>query len=101
MPVPAGWAAEQALGLVVNWPTALAALRPLGRIAAGQTVLIHAAAGGTGQAAVKMAKHYGATVIATASPGKHETARGWDPVTGWGSPDAQILIPLLARYATP
>ena len=75
MPVPAGWAEEQALGLVVNWPTALAALRPLGRIAAGQTVLIHAAAGGTGQAAVKMAKHYGATVIATASPGKHETVR--------------------------
>ncbi len=22
---------------------------------------------------------------------------GWDPVTGWGSPDAQVLIPLLAR----
>jgi NADPH2:quinone reductase len=75
VPVPAGWAEEQALGLVVNWPTALAALRPLGRIAAGQTVLIHAAAGGTGQAAVKMAKHYGATVIATASPRKHETVR--------------------------
>ena len=75
MPVPAGWTEEQALGLVVNWPTALAALRPLGGVAAGQTVLIHAAAGGTGQAAVKMAKHYGATVIATASPGKHETVR--------------------------
>jgi NADPH2:quinone reductase len=29
----------------------------------------------TGQAAVRMAKHYGATVIATASPGKHETVR--------------------------
>jgi NADPH:quinone reductase len=57
LPVPAGWADEQALGLVVNWPTALAALRPLGCIAAGQTVLIHAAAGGTGQAAVTMAKH--------------------------------------------
>ena len=75
MPVPAGWAAEQALGLMVNWPTALAALRPLGHVAAGQTVLIHAAAGGTGQAAVKMAKHYGAMVIATASPGKHDTVR--------------------------
>lgn len=75
LPVPAGWADEQALGLVVNWPTALAALKPLGQIAAGQTVLIHAAAGGTGQAAVKMAKHYGATVIATASPGKHEVVR--------------------------
>ena len=75
MPVPAGWADEQALGLVVNWPTALAALRPLGGVDAGQTVLIHAAAGATGQAAVKMAKHYGATVIATAAPGKHETVR--------------------------
>lgn len=53
----------------------VAALKPLGRIAGGQTVLIHAAAGGTGQAAVKMAKHYGATVIATASPGKHEVVR--------------------------
>jgi subtilase family serine protease len=26
---------------------------------------------------------------------------GWDPVTGLGSPDAQVLIPLLARYAAP
>jgi NADPH:quinone reductase len=75
VPVPAGWSEEQALGLVVSWPTALAALKPLGCIAAGQTVLIHAAAGGTGQAAVKMAKHYGATVIVTASPGKHEVVR--------------------------
>jgi subtilase family serine protease len=28
--------------------------------------------------------------------GYHAT-RGWDPVTGWGSPNAQILVPLLAR----
>ena len=73
MPVPVGWTTEQALGLVVNWPTALAALKLLGHIAAGETVLVHAAAGATGQAAVTMAKHYGATVIATASPSKHET----------------------------
>ncbi len=26
---------------------------------------------------------------------------GWDPVTGWGTPDARVLIPLLARYASP
>jgi NADPH2:quinone reductase len=75
VPMPAGWADEQALGLLVNWPTALAALRPLGGVTAGQTVLIHAAAGATGQAAVKMARHYGATVIAAASPGKHEVVR--------------------------
>ncbi|TQM11782.1 zinc-binding dehydrogenase [Pseudonocardia kunmingensis] len=72
VPVPSGWADEQALGMVVSWPTALAALKPLGLIAAGQSVLIHAAAGGTGQAAVRMAKHYGATVIGTASPDKHQ-----------------------------
>ncbi|GAA3219688.1 zinc-binding dehydrogenase [Nonomuraea helvata] len=84
MPVPPGWTEQQALGLVVNWPTALAALKPLGNITAGQTVLIHAAAGATGQAAVTMAKHYGATVIATASPAKHETvlALGADHILG-------------------
>jgi len=30
----------------------------------------------------------------------YQAAPGWDPVTGLGSPDAQVLIPLLARYAT-
>jgi NADPH2:quinone reductase len=89
IPVPAGWSDEQALGLVVNWPTALAALRPLGQIAVGQTVLIHAAAGATGQAAVAMARRYGATVIATAAPGKHETLRalGADHILDSRGPD--------------
>jgi NADPH:quinone reductase len=95
MPVPPGWGEQQALGLVVNWPTALAALKPLGGITAGQTVLVHAAAGATGQAAVTMAKHYGATVIATASPGKHETvlALGADHVLDslGGDVAAQVL----------
>ena len=27
----------------------------------------------------------------------YRAAPGWDPVTGWGSPDAQVLVPLLAR----
>jgi len=31
----------------------------------------------------------------------YQARPGWDPVTGWGSPNAQILIPLLARYASP
>ncbi len=88
LPVPQGWLDEQALGLVVNWPTAIAALRQLGGVSAGQTVLIHAAAGGTGQAAVKIAKHYGATVIAAASPGKHAVVRalGADHVIDSRSP---------------
>lgn len=95
MPVPAGWTDQQALGLVVNWPTALAAVRLLGGVTAGQVVLIHAAAGATGQAAVTLAKHYGAMVIATASPGKHETvlASGADHVLDsvGGDIAAQVL----------
>ncbi|GAA4910285.1 NADPH2:quinone reductase [Actinomycetospora succinea] len=75
LPVPAGWTDEQALGLVVNWPPALAALGPLGQLRAGQTVLVHAAAGATGQAAVTLAKHRGATVIAAASAAKHDAVR--------------------------
>jgi NADPH2:quinone reductase len=75
VPVPKGWTDEQALGLVLNWATALASLRPLGQLTAGDTVLIHAAAGGVGQAAVRIAKHYGATVIATASAAKHDVVR--------------------------
>jgi subtilase family serine protease len=31
----------------------------------------------------------------------YQAAPGWDPVTGWGSPNAQVLVPLLARYASP
>jgi subtilase family serine protease len=31
----------------------------------------------------------------------YRASPGWDPVTGWGSPNAQVLIPLLARYARP
>lgn len=75
LPVPAGWRDEQALGLVINWATALAALKPLGQIAKGETVLIQAAAGGVGQATVRLARNYGANVIATASPAKHDTVK--------------------------
>jgi NADPH:quinone reductase len=75
-PVPEGWRDEEALGLVLNWATALAALKPLGQVRAGDTVLVHAAAGAVGQAAVRMAKHYGATVIGSASGEKHEVVRG-------------------------
>ncbi len=31
----------------------------------------------------------------------YQAARGWDPVTGWGTPNAQALIPLLARPPAP
>ena len=74
--VPRGWTDAAALGFVLNWATALAALRPLGGIRAGEVVLVHAAAGGVGQAAVRLARHYGARVVAAASPDKHDVLRG-------------------------
>ena len=85
---------SRALGLVVNLPTAVAVLK-LGQLVGGETVLIHAAAGGTGQAAVRIAKHYGAKVIAAASVTKHEVVRalGADYALDSRSPDlaAQVL----------
>jgi subtilase family serine protease len=30
----------------------------------------------------------------------YQAGPGWDPVTGWGSPDAQVLVPLLAAAGT-
>ncbi|MCD0447759.1 zinc-binding dehydrogenase [Actinocorallia sp. API 0066] len=95
LPVPTGWTDAQSLGLVLNWATALAALKPLGRLAAGEVVLIHAAAGGVGQAALRLARHYGARVIATASPAKHDTVKdlGADHVIDSAHPalDEEIL----------
>lgn len=89
LPVPSGWSDAEALGMVLNWATAVAALRPLGGLKAGEVVLIHAAAGGVGQAAVRLARHYGAHVIATASVEKHQTVRdlGADDVLDSASPD--------------
>ncbi|MGF7237982.1 MAG: quinone oxidoreductase family protein [Frankia sp.] len=66
-PVPAGLDDGAASMLPMAGPVALRTLRT-GRIAPGETVLIHAAAGGIGHLAVQLAKLLGAgTVIATAS----------------------------------
>ena len=89
LPVPTGWRDAEALGMVLNWATALAALRPLGEVHEGDAVLIHAAAGGVGQAAVRLARHYGARVVATSSPAKHDVLRalGADDVLDRTRPD--------------
>ncbi|MEU7722118.1 NADPH:quinone oxidoreductase family protein [Streptomyces tibetensis] len=94
LPVPSGWSDAEALGLVLNWATALAALKPLGEIKKGEVVLVHAAAGGVGQAAVRLARHYGARVTATASPDKHAIveALGADEVLDSRRPDLAAEI---------
>lgn len=57
---------EDAVNFAVAYPTAHGALLWQGRLAAGETALIHGAAGGVGLAGVEIAKAMGATVIATA-----------------------------------
>jgi phthiocerol/phenolphthiocerol synthesis type-I polyketide synthase C len=56
----------EAAALPLATLTAWYALADLGRLQAGQTVLVHSAAGGLGLAAIGVARHLGARVLATA-----------------------------------
>jgi NADPH2:quinone reductase len=58
---------DLAPSLPSSYGTAFAGLKDRGRVAAGETVLVHGAAGAVGLAAVECAKALGATVVATAS----------------------------------
>jgi NADPH:quinone reductase len=64
--VPRGLSLVAAAALPVVWTTAWIALHDRAAVRAGETVLIHAAAGGVGLAAIQLAVNAGATVIATA-----------------------------------
>ncbi|WP_255513387.1 NADP-dependent oxidoreductase [Homoserinibacter sp. GY 40078] len=71
-PAALSWA--QAAGLGVPAGTAYQGLRSLG-VEPGMTVLIHAASGSVGQAAVQFARELGARVIGTASEANHDRLR--------------------------
>ena len=60
----------EAASIPVNFLTAYYALYHLTQITAGERILIHAAAGGTGMAAVQLAQQAGTEIFATASPSK-------------------------------
>lgn len=64
--IPEGMDAGDALALRSNYPTSLYALRVAGRLVPGETLLVHAAAGGVGSAALQLGRLLGARVIATA-----------------------------------
>jgi NADPH:quinone reductase-like Zn-dependent oxidoreductase len=86
---PAGGSWAQAGGLPLAGLTALQSLAAVGvgaakgvKVGVGEIVLIHAAAGGVGSAAVQIARARGARVIGTASPRNHEfvSLLGAEPV---------------------
>ncbi|HVJ17935.1 MAG TPA: NAD(P)H-quinone oxidoreductase [Polyangiaceae bacterium] len=66
LPVPEGLGWAEAAAIPEAFLTAQEALVSLGRLAPGDTALIHAAAGGVGSAAVQLARVLGARVVATA-----------------------------------
>ncbi|MEE6177346.1 zinc-binding dehydrogenase [Mycobacterium sp. 050134] len=71
VPLPDALSFEQGAAVPVNYATAWAALHGYGSLRAGERVLVHAAAGGVGIAAIQFAKAAGAEVHGTSSPGKH------------------------------
>lgn len=64
---------ETAAAIPVNYLTAVLMLRHFAAVREGETVLVHAAAGGVGVAAIQLCRAAGARVIGTASASKHAT----------------------------
>ncbi|WP_433665368.1 SDR family NAD(P)-dependent oxidoreductase [Nocardia sp. CA-128927] len=84
VPMPSCLSFTEAAAVPVVYLTAYYGLVDLADLRAGERLLVHAAAGGVGMAAVQLAKHLGAQVFATASPSK------WDAVRALGIPDDRI-----------
>ena len=84
VPMPADWSYVQAAAIPVVYLTAYYGLVDLAGLQAGEKILIHAAAGGVGMAAVQLARQLGAEVYATASPAK------WAAVQALGVPADHI-----------
>jgi NADPH2:quinone reductase len=74
--IPDGVEDAQAVAMLVQGTTAWHILKTMGHLVAGETVVVHAAAGGVGTIAIQLAKMWGAKVIAvTSSQTKGELAR--------------------------
>ncbi|KJS50994.1 hypothetical protein VM98_39580, partial [Streptomyces rubellomurinus subsp. indigoferus] len=74
-PMPAGLTFAEAAAIPVVYLTAYYGLVDLAGLRVGEKLLVHAAAGGVGMAAIQLAHHFGAEVFATASPAKWDAVR--------------------------
>jgi NADPH2:quinone reductase len=66
LPAMAGWSDEENAAFAVNYMTAWVALHRMARLREDDSVLVQAAAGGVGTAAVQLARHFGCRVYGTA-----------------------------------
>jgi NADPH2:quinone reductase len=95
MKIPEALSFEQAAAVPEAFLTAREALFAAGKLLPGESVLVHAAAGGVGSAAVQLAHEHGARVFATAGgPAKCEWVRGFgaDSVIDYKSQDFAAVI---------
>ncbi|UGT45355.1 SDR family NAD(P)-dependent oxidoreductase [Nocardia yamanashiensis] len=83
-PMPRGWSFAQAAAVPIVYATAYYGLVDLAEARSGETLLLHAATGGVGMAAVQLARHLGLRVLATASKPK------WNVLRDMGFDDADI-----------
>ena len=82
--MPRAWSFRQAGSTPTVFLTAYYALVDLAAVRPGERLLVHAATGGVGMAAVQLARHLGVEVFATASLGK------WELLRAQGFDDARI-----------
>jgi NADPH:quinone reductase len=73
VPLPDGASYEEGASFLMTFLTAYIPLTRQVRIEPGATVLVHAGAGGVGGAAIQLAKHFGAHVVATAGAEEKRT----------------------------
>ncbi len=66
-PLPEGLDLDEAAAVIVNYATAYHMLHTMAQVQPGQTILVHAAAGGVGTAVIQLAKEAGAKVIGLTS----------------------------------
>nr|WP_241911122.1 type I polyketide synthase [Streptomyces sp. DH-12] len=82
--MPDHWSFAQAAAVPAVFLTAYYALHDLAQVRAGESLLVHSAAGGVGMAAVQLARHWGVEVYGTAGPAK------WDAVRALGVADDHL-----------
>jgi NADPH:quinone reductase-like Zn-dependent oxidoreductase len=75
VPVPASVSDEAAVAVLLNYVTALQMLLRIGHAQRGQSVFVHAVAGGVGTAVLDLGRLLGLRVFGTASIGKHALVR--------------------------
>jgi len=94
--IPGGWSFAEAAAVPEVFMTADTTLFELGRLAAGQTVLVHAGGSGVGTACVQLARAAGATAVVTAgSAGKIARAIELGAAAGWNYKEVDFVAAVL------